>query len=104
MFVGAFVGRELGRFLGQPVGEVRLEPVAPLRADPQIPTRLPVDPRRQINPLGDLIQPLAIPGNVLRQMPVALRIPKSEAIMNGVQGRLRRWLLVERNEIASITR
>ena len=36
------------------------------------PVRLPVDPDRQVNPPGDLVEALALPGTVLRQIPAQI--------------------------------
>jgi hypothetical protein len=60
----ALFGRELRRVLLHPVGEVGLEPVPALGADAQIAAGLAVDPGGQINPLVDLIEALAVPGQV----------------------------------------
>ena len=67
----ALFGDEPVRRSREPVREVRLEPVPPLPADAEIPARLAVGPAaRVIEPLVDLLGILAVPRDVLGQVPV----------------------------------
>src|SRR5690606_11326218 len=69
---GALMPRKrLARIL-QESREIRLEPVAHLRAVAEIAARLAVDPFAQVDPLADLVRPLAVPGQIFGKMPVAL--------------------------------
>src|SRR5690606_2799938 len=70
MFFAALLRADHRRLFGEPVGEVGFEPVAPLSADAQIAARLAVDPPRQVDPLGDLVDALAIPGHIFADMAV----------------------------------
>ena len=65
--------------LGHPLGELGLEPVAALGADAEVAAGLAVDPAPQVDPVVDLVEPLAVPGHVLAEMAVGLGAVVAEA-------------------------
>ena len=79
MLFTAFLGCVNKCLILHPVRKLRFEPVASLRANTQIPTCLPINPARQINPLWNLLDALAIPRKILAQMSIGLCtiIPKA---------------------------